>query len=124
LTNLGQTRDRAIVAARKATALLMKPAKGKKGIVTRTRRNGLNGRSEKEAAKAKEKEKAKAKGKLKAAGIGKGTMRSYLVPIIIRVTGTASLATTAASPMKERKGVSENTRPWLSKAPPRNKRRQ
>jgi prophage tail gpP-like protein len=116
--------DHATDVAKRATVPLMKPAKEKKAIVTRMRQNGLNGRSEKGAAKAKEKEKGKEKVKLKAAGIGKGTMRSYRAPIIIRVMDTASLATTAASPMKERKGVSENTRPWLSKALPRNKRRQ
>ena len=102
----------------------MKPAKGKKGIVTRTRRNGSSERSEKGAAKARAKEKEKEKGKLKAAGIGKRTMRSYRAPTTIRVMDTASLATTAASPMKDRRGVSGNTRPWLSKELPRNKRRQ
>ena len=123
LTNLGQMLDRAIDAARKGTALQMKPAKEKKGIATRTRRNGSSERSEKGAAKAKEKEKEKVKGKQKAAGIGKENAKLPCTNYN-KGNGYCKFGDNCRFSHEGTKGGSKNTRPWPFKALRRNKRKQ
>ncbi len=100
--------------------------KGKKAIVTRTRRNGSSERREKGAAtaKAKARAKGKEKQKLKEAGVGKAIAVNYLAPTITKEMVTASSAKIVASLTMDQKGESASTRPWPSKALRRNKRKK
>ena len=115
---------RAIAAVRRAIGPPTKPARVKKAIVTRTRRNGLSESAEKEAETAKVKERAKEKAKQMAAESGREKARSYRAQITTREMAIASLATIVASRTMGRKEEKENTLPWLSKAPQRNKRKK
>ena len=113
LTNLGLTQERASAAVRKDTVPPMMPAKEKKAIVIRTRRNGSSERWEKEVAKEKEKAKEKERGKRKETGTGKVMARNYLAPTTTKGMATANGATTVVSPTMDQKGESVSIRPWL-----------
>ena len=113
LTNLGLTQGRASAAVRKDTEPPMMPAKEKKAIVIRTRRNGSSERWEKEAAKVKAKAKEKERGKRKETGTGKVMARNYLAPTTTKEMATANGATTVVSPTMDQKGESVSIRPWL-----------
>ena len=113
LTNLGLTQERASAAVRKDTVPPMMPAKEKKAIVIRTRRNGSSERWEKEVAKVKAKAKEKERGKRKETGTGKVMARNYLAPTTTKEMATANGATTVVSPTMDQKGESVSIRPWL-----------
>ncbi len=113
LTNLGLMQERATAAVRKDTEPPMMPAKVRRAIVIRTRRNGSNEKWAKAVAKVKAKVKAKEKGNPKEIGTAKVMERSYLAPTTTREMATANGATTVVSPTKVQKGESVSTRPWL-----------
>ncbi len=115
LTNLDLMQDHASDAVKRVTEPMMKPAREKKAITTRTRRNGSSESAGIEAAKAKakEREKEKRKEKLKEAGIGRVMAKSYHAPTIIKAMATANSATIVASPTKGQRAGSASIRPWL-----------
>ena len=123
-TNLDLMLGCAIAVARKGTGPPTQPAKEKRAIVIKTRRNGSSERLEKETAKEKAKAKGKEKEKLMVAESGRAMAKSYLALTTTKETATANGATTVASPTQDRREESESTLPWPSKALQRNKRRK
>jgi hypothetical protein len=88
----------------------MKPAKERRAIVIKTRRNGLSERREKEVVKEKAKAKAKEKERRKETGTGKVKERNYLAPTTTKEMAIANGATTVVSPTKGLKGESVSKR--------------
>ena len=126
LTNLGLMLEVVTAEVRRAIGPPTKPARVRKAIVTRTRRNGLSESAEKgaETAKAKERAKEKEKAKQMAAESGREKARGYRAQITTWEMAIASLATIVASRMMGRKEEIESKLPWRSKAPQRNKRKK
>ena len=124
LTNLGPMLETDIAAVRRAIAQPTKPARVRKAIVTRTRRNGSRESAGNAAARAKAKGKEKVKQNTGEAETGRVMAQSYLAPTTTKGTATANLATIAASPMMGRKAESASKLHWPSKALRRNKRKQ